>query len=226
MRKISHKIITAVILSLLAVGIISVFESVFILSYWPKSMIKASCFIAAITIYCLIYKEDVIKLLNVKKKLPSKKLLISMTFVYVGIIAAYLILKDRIDLSGIRENLLRKEGLTKDNFIFIFSYIIFVNSFLEESFFRGFIYNVFKDQGFRIVGIIYGSLLFSIYHLGIVALWFDPLILIVCTVGLALAGAFLQFICIKEDNLLASFIVHGCANLAINTIGVLMLFQS
>ena len=220
------KIVTAVALSLLAVGVISLFESVFILSYWPKSMIKASCFIAAIAAYCLIFKEDAVRLLNVKKELPSKKLLISMVFVYLVIITAYPILKERIDLSSIRENLLQKEGLTKNNFIFIFAYIIFINSFLEESFFRGFIYNVFKDQDHPVWGIVYGSLLFSVYHLGIVALWFDPLILAVCIVGLALAGAFLQLVCIREDNLLGSFIVHGCANLAINTIGVLMLFGS
>ena len=72
---------------------------------------------------------------------------------------------------------------------------------------------------------IYGSLLFAFYHLGIVALWFDLLILILCIAGLAFAGAFLQVIEIREDNLIGSWFVHGCANLAINTIGTLMLFM-
>ena len=224
MRK-NRKIISAVVLSLTAVGVMSVFESAVQPSYWIKSIIKVICFSSAVIIYSFIYKEKISDLLNFKKKLPSKKLLIVMGLVYVGMIIAYLILKDQIDLSNIRENLLKKEGVTKDNFIFVFSYIIFINSFLEEAFFRGFIYNVFRREGYSLPGMIYGSLLFAFYHLGIVALWFDPLILILCIAGLAFAGAFLQVIEIREDNLIGSWFVHGCANLAINTIGTLMLFM-
>lgn len=224
MRK-NRKIISAVVFSLTAVGVMSVFESAVQPSYWIKSFIKAICFSSAVIIYSLIYKEKISDLLNLKKKLPSRRLLIVMGLVYIGMILAYLILKNQIDLSNIRENLLKKEGVTKENFIFVFSYIIFINSFLEEAFFRGFIYNVFRNEGHPLSGMIYGSLLFAVYHLGIVALWFDPLILVLCIAGLAFAGAFLQLIEIKEDNLAASWFVHGCANLAINTIGTMMLFM-
>ena len=223
--KKKRKIISAVVLSLLAVGVMSVFESIVQPSYWIKSFIKVICFSSAVIIYSFIYKEKIGDLLNLKKKPPSRRLLIVTGLVYAGVIIAYLILKDQIDLPNIRENLLKKEGVTKDNFIFVFSYIIVINSFLEEAFFRGFIYNVFRKEAHPLSGMIYSSLLFAIYHLGIVALWFDPLILVVCIGGLAFAGAFLQLIEIKEDNLAASWFVHGCANLAINTIGTMMLFM-
>ena len=73
---------------------------------------------------------------------------------------------------------------------------------------------------------MFGSLLFSIYHIGIMSSWFNPLIFILALISLMVAGVMLQYVEIRNDNLLASYMVHGCANLAINTIGTLMiLFQ-
>ncbi len=221
----NRKMIAAAVLAIAVIGFLSYFEGVLEPSYWYKSLVKALCFSSAVLIYCRLYKENILRVLHIKKKLPSKKLLILMCLVYLGIICAYLILRNQIDLSSIRESLLNKEGLTKENFVFIFSYIIIVNSFLEEGFFRGFLYYAFADNRKKAAGMLFGSFLFAIYHIGIVSTWFHPLILILCIAGLMGAGIFLQLICEREDNLLASWIVHGFANLAINTIGVFMLFM-
>ena len=216
---------TAAVLAILVTGFLSYFEGVLQPSYWTKSFVKAACFSVVALFYCRLYREGLLKVLHIKRKLPSKKLLIFMCFVYLGIIAAYLLLKDQIDLTSIRKSLLNKEGLTKENFVFIFSYIIIVNSFLEEGFFRGFLYHAFADNGKKTAGMLLSSFLFAVYHLGIVATWFHPLILLLCITGLMGAGIFLQLICEREDNLLASWIVHGFANLAINTIGIFMLYM-
>ena len=165
--------ITAAVLAILTIGFLSYFDGVLKPSYWYKSLVKGALFSTVVLLYCRIFQDDLIRVLHIRKKLPSGKLLIFMFLVYAGIICAYLILKDQIDLSGIRESLLNKEGLTKKNFPFIFSYIVIVN----------------------------------------------------CIAGLMGAGIFLQLICERENNLLASWIVHGFANLAINTIGVFMLFM-
>lgn len=225
MSERSRKMITAAVLAIFTIGFLSYFDGVLKPSYWYKSLVKGALFSTVVLLYCRIFQDDLIRVLHIRKKLPSGKLLIFMFLVYAGIICAYLILKDQIDLSGIRESLLNKEGLTKKNFPFIFSYIIIVNSFLEEGFFRGFLYHAFADNGRKVTGMLVSSFLFAIYHLGIVATWFHPLILLLCIAGLMGAGIFLQLICEREDNLLASWIVHGFANLAINTIGVFMLFM-
>ncbi len=219
------KIVAATALAGVVVGFLSYFEGALQPSYWYKSFVKAACFSSAVLVYCGLYKEDVIRVLHIKKRLPSKKLLIFMCLVYVGVVCAYLIFQNQIDLGGIRENLLNKEGLTKRNFVFVFSYIIIVNSFLEEGFFRGFLYHAFEESGEKTVGMLLSSFLFALYHIGIVATWFRPQILVLCIAGLMAAGIFLQLICEKEDNLLASWAVHSFANLAINTIGVFMLFM-
>lgn len=219
------KIRLVVFLSLFVLLVMSLIEKIVQPSYFIKSIIKLLVFSLAMFIYCIKYKENFFKLINLKKKGLSKGLILFMLFSYFVIIVGYLLLRNHIDLNGIRESLLNKEQLNKNNFIFIFSYIIFINSFLEESFFRGFIYNVFKKEGYEKIGVLFSALIFALYHIGIMDGWFNPFVMIVGVVGLFVTGFFLQDIVKREDNLLGSYLVHAIANLAINTIGTIMLFS-
>lgn len=219
------KIRLVVFLSLFVLFVMSLIEKIVQPSYFIKSIIKLLVFSLAMFIYCIKYKENFFKLINFKKKGLSKGLILFMLFSYFVIIVGYLLLRNHIDLNGIRESLLNKEQLNKNNFIFIFSYIIFINSFLEESFFRGFIYNVFKKEGYEKIGVLFSALIFALYHIGIMDGWFNPFVMIVGVVGLFVTGIFLQDIVKREDNLLGSYLVHAIANLAINTIGTIMLFS-
>ena len=219
------KIRLVVFLSLFVLLVMSLIEKIVQPSYFIKSIIKLLVFSLAMFIYCIKYKENFFKLINLKKKGLSKGLILFMLFSYFVIIVGYLLLRNHIDLNGIRESLLNKEQLNKNNFIFIFSYIIFINSFLEESFFRGFIYNVFKKEGYEKIGVLFSALIFALYHIGIMDGWFNPFVMIVGVVGLFVIGIFLQDIVKREDNLLGSYLVHAIANLAINTIGTIMLFS-
>lgn len=219
------KIRLVVFLSLFVLFVMSLIEKIVQPSYFIKSIIKLLVFSLAMFIYCIKYKENFFKLINLKKKGLSKGLILFMLFSYFVIIVGYLLLRNHIDLYGVRESLLNKEQLNKNNFIFIFSYIIFINSFLEESFFRGFIYNVFKKEGYEKIGVLFSALIFALYHIGIMDGWFNPFVMIVGVVGLFVTGIFLQDIVKREDNLLGSYLVHAIANLAINTIGTIMLFS-
>ena len=98
---------------------------------------------------------------------------IRMLFFFVGMTAAFFIFKRFIDLDGIRESLIAKENLTKSNCLFVFAYIILCNSFLEESFFRGFLSGIFPN---KLVGTIVSAAVFSVYHIGIFVTWFNPFI--------------------------------------------------
>ena len=221
-----HKrLLSAVLLSITAVVFLSFIESILKPSYLVKSILKILCFAGSVFFYSFAYKEDIFSLIHLKKKMPDKKLIFFLLFVYAGIILLFFLLKERIDLSAIRRSLLEKEGLNKDNFLFIFSYIILCNSFLEEAFFRGFLIEVFKKEGLYKAGSMYSAILFALYHIGIVANWFQPLVFLLCIVGLSLAGLFLEWICERNDTLLASYAVHAFANLAINTIGTFMMFM-
>ena len=221
----NRKILTALLLTLLATGFMLFIESALKPGYFLKSLLKLTMFAGSILLYSFINRLDPFNLINLNRNKPAKWLIIAVVFAYAGIITAYLILRNYIDLSSIRDSLLNKEGLTRNNFIFIFGYIILINSFLEEAFFRGFIVNVFKREGYLTFGSLYSAVLFAIYHLGIVSTWFNPFILILCIGGLAIVGLFLQYISQSQKNLAASWLVHASANLAINTIGTIMLFS-
>ena len=69
------------------------------------------------------------------------------------------------------------------------------------------------------------ALLFSAYHIGIFISWFNPFLFILCLAGLAAVGLFLQWISEKYQSIAASWLIHGCANIAINTIGALLIFE-
>ena len=203
----------------------SLVERLFRPSYAIKSLIKILVMNIAILLHMKLFQRDYFDLIDLKRKKLSKILILAMAFAYVGIIVSFFLFQDMIDLPQIRNSLLEKEGLTKENFLFVFAYIIIVNSFLEESFFRGYLSHVFIRQGHPLSGKIFSAILFSIYHIGIVSGWFDLLIFVVMIIGLSLAGSFLQYVADREDTLLGSWAVHACANLAINTIGTIMMLK-
>ena len=219
------KVLSVIVISIVSLLVMMYVEKVIQPGYWIKSLVKIVMFMGGMLLYAFMFRKDMAELIGLKMKKPSKKLVLSVVFAYAGIIILYLLLKDHIDLMSIRDQLLAKEHLSRDNFLFIFSYIILVNSFLEESFFRGFIYNALKDEGFGMLGVVFSALMFALYHISIVDTWFSSVLVFFSIAGLCVIGAFLQYIAIKEDNLLGSWLVHAAANLAINTIGTIMLFR-
>ena len=220
----NKSIVTVVLISIISLLLMTFIEKYIHPQYWIKSMFKLIIFLLPIIFYSIKNKISFKELIYLNNNKPSKGLIIFMLIAYLGIIILYLLLRNYIDLENIKNNLFMKENLNKSNFIFIFTYIIIVNSFIEESFFRGFIYKVFKDNGYEKQGIIYSSILFALYHISIMDAWFNPMIMGLAIVGLFFVGLLFHYICIKEDNLLGSWLVHGFGNLAINTIGTIMLF--
>ena len=152
-----------------------------------------------------------------------KLIFIFVICVYFFIIILFFLLRDYIDLDVIRNNLLAKENITASNFVYVSLYISFVNSFLEELFFRGFMFLSLTKSSSRRFAYFISSLAFSLYHVAIISAWFNIWIFILIIVGLMFVGYIFNYITEKLDSFLASWIVHIFANLAINTIGFMML---
>ncbi len=218
-------LILTTVLAVLVTGAMLLIEGVLQPGYWLKSACKMALMVSAVLLYVHFYSGKLTDNIGLVKKLPDRKLMIWCGVIYLFIIAVYLLFRNQIDLSSIRENLLEKEELNSGNYLYIFSYIIIVNSFLEEAFFRGFIVEAFKKNGYALAGVIISSILFGIYHMGIVATWFNPFVYVICVGGLTVAGMFLCWIKESNGTLLASWMVHAAANLAINTIGVFMMLN-
>jgi membrane protease YdiL (CAAX protease family) len=113
-------------------------------------------------------------------------------------------------------------GVVKDNFILVAIYISFVNSLLEEFFFRGFIYLGLLGKTKRFNAYFISAGIFAVYHLAIIKGWFSPLIFVLSMIGLFVGGLIFDKLNEKNGNILSSWLVHMMANLAINTIGLMM----
>ena len=226
-RVINRKteIIFGILTALLAVTLMILAEQFLRPSYWWKSLLKIVLFGGGILLYAGLFREKLNDVLNLRKKAPARWLIFLVIGAYLFIIAAYFLLKNRLDLAHIREQLLEKEHLTRENFVFVFLYIMFINSFLEEAFFRGFCCYILKKPGFRRAGIIVSAFLFSVYHMGILSSWMHPLLFILVLAGLFAAGLFLSYLSEKQETLLAGWMIHAGANLAINTIGTFMILS-
>lgn len=199
-------------------------ESFIAPSYLIKSSIKLVVFSLPIILYTKMFGFRSIR--NQFSNLKFSKLKLIFIFaicVYFFIISLFFLLKDYIDLDVIRNNLLAKENITASNFVYVSLYISFVNSFLEELFFRGFMFLSLTKSGSRRFAYLISSLVFSLYHVAIISAWFNIWIFILIIVGLMFVGYIFNYITEKLDSFLASWIVHIFANLAINTIGFMML---
>ena len=214
--------ICGVVLALLAVAAVFLVEQFLQPSYWIKTALKTAAFLGAIALYAMISKQSLRETIRLHGLKKPKPLLLGMLFFFAGVVLLFVFFRGQLDLARIKRSLIQKEQLTRENCLFIFAYIIVCNAFLEEAFFRGFVFRLFENKK---IGALISGLLFSLYHIGIFITWFDPFLFGLCVIGLAAVGLFLQWISEKYQSIAASYFIHACANIAINTIGALLIFE-
>lgn len=139
------------------------------------------------------------------------------------ILGGYFLLLPYFDFSNIASSLTASTGVDGSNFIFVALYISFVNSLLEEFFFRGFVFTNLKYFANRTTAYLFSSLLFSLYHTAMMIGWFSLPLFLLILVGLAVGGAIFNFLNEKYNTVFVSWIVHMFTNFAINTIGFILL---
>ena len=193
--------------------------------YFIKSLIKLLLTVTLIGIGTALSKRPLKECIRFRKMQNPKNLFIIMIAVVPLIWVGFIYMLGNLDLPTIRQNLMQKEQLTKGNCLFVFAYITLVNSFLEEAFFRGFLTEAFRRANLPQTGTILSALTFAVYHLGIVDSWLSIPMLLLCIAALFAAALFLQWICDHYHSMKASWLVHGCANIAINTIGAILIFR-
>jgi uncharacterized protein len=207
---------------LLGCIIMSIIEGVIQPAYVYKSLIKIITFLSLILTYSFINKDfSYFKIFKITSK---KDFLISILMgliVYLIIISAYFIAKNFIDLNEISSNLMTKESISKDNFVFVAIYISLINSLLEEMFFRGFAFITLKNFISLKFAYIFSALTFSLYHIFIMASWFSPLLFILLLSSLIIAGLIFNYFD-RRSVIYNSWLIHMSANLAINTVGLIM----
>ena len=193
--------------------------------YFIKSLIKIVVFLALPIIYSLFNKEIYLK----KLFIPNKKgLLFAILMgigVYVVVLGAFLIFRNVFDFSGLTKSLTSQTGVNKNNFIFVAIYISFVNSLLEEFFFRGFSFLTLKKVSNKKLAYIFSATMFASYHIAMMIGWFSIWVVIIALLGLFVGGLIFNYFDEKYENIYLSWLIHMFANFATNTIGFILFLE-
>ena len=190
--------------------------------YLYKSLSKIVVFLIIPYIYVARYDQEAFKKLFTPNKSNLKISIPLGILVFSVVMIAYFICRQFIDLGVIQNILTSNADINAENFVFVAIYISFFNSLLEEFFFRGYAFLIVKKYSSRKFAYIFSAFMFSFYHVGMTSGWFNILIYILALVGLFIGGCIFNYLNETCDNIYSSWIVHMCANFAINTIGLLM----
>ena len=222
--KNNRKIIGIVAITVAFCVVMAIVDGVLKADYFIKSAIKLVVFMLCPLLYSLIDKELTVKPLFVPNKQGIRLALCLCVPLYVVILGGYLLLKDVFDFSQITGALTGNIGVSRDNFVFVALYISFVNSLLEEFFFRGFSFLTLKRISSPKFAYIFSASVFSLYHVAMMIGWFSLPVFIIILVGLFAGGLIFNYLNDKSGTIYPSWFVHMFANFAINTVGF-MLFE-
>ena len=191
--------------------------------YVLKSLYKILLFAGLPLLYSAFDKEVKFKEYFIIHDKRQIKIALALGLsVYLLVQVGYFILKGFINLDNISMVLENNLSINKDNFILVSLYISFINSLLEELFFRGFGFLTLNKFLSKKYSYAISAFAFSIYHVSILANWFNAVIYVLFIIGLFGTGLFFNFLNDKYNNIYNSWIVHMCANFSINTIGFIM----
>ena len=201
--------------------IMSMIEAVIQPGYFIKSFMKMALFLG---LPIIIFSKDhlVKRLFTMTKKSLFTALTLGISL-YILIVVGYFLLQELVDFNQITTQLTNGIGVNASNFIFVAIYISFVNSLLEEFFFRGFSFIVLTKASTRLFAYVFSSVAFGLYHIAMMIGWFSIPIFLLSLLSLVAAGMLFNWLNEKYGSIYVSWIVHLCANLGINTVG-LMLF--
>lgn len=142
---------------------------------------------------------------------------------FIVVIGAYALLHPYLDLSAVPQALEESAGVTKDNFLFVSTYIAFCNSLLEEFFFRCFAFLGLAKTASKPFAYLFSAAAFAIYHAGMLISMVPPLLFILALIALFFCGIMFNFLNARRERIWVSWLVHMGANLAINIVGMILL---
>ena len=215
------KKILIVIAAAVCCGIMALVDAVIQPGYSIKSAIKIAVFALVpllLTRRCSL--TPIREIFHFRKKGFAAALGLGIG-IYALIFGAWYILRNWIDFSGIAGNLTEDAGVTRENFLYVSLYISFVNSLLEEFFFRGFLFANLKEE--RRFAYCFSALVFSLYHAAMMIGWFPFFITGLVLAGLFVGGLIFNWLNERNDCIYVSWLTHMFANFAINTIGFILL---
>jgi membrane protease YdiL (CAAX protease family) len=211
--------------SLLACAALYYLEQGIEVNYAIKTGVKLLVFLLIPGIYFILSRDKNIYISPMSRLSSKRSLFIGLfsgLIFFAVLIIAYYFLKSFIDFEPILIELETKLNITPLNFIFIGIYITLGNSFLEEFFFRGFVFLGIYRAGKPGRAYLYSSLLFALYHIMIIKNWFTPPLFLLAVFGLFVVGLLFSWMDSKSNSFINSWIAHMLADGSIILIGLKM----
>lgn len=189
-------------------------------SYAVKSVVKVALFLLPPLGYFWYFRDwDQLKALFNLKKWELVVALALGIGALVVIIGGYFLIDRFYDLDAIILERTSEGGVSSENFLYVSIYIALVNSMLEEFFFRGYAFLSLKKLTSRRFANILSAALFAIYHFGMLGAGSTVLVSVAAMICLFISGVILNALNEHSGSILTSWLLHMCANLAINFVG-------
>ena len=210
------------ILVIFACVIMGLIDAVIQPGYVAKSAVKLVLFLLIPALYILFAKDrNVFKMFKADKKGILFAFLLG-GIIYAVILGAYFLFRNIFDFSALTKSLGETTGVNGSNFIWVAIYISFVNSLLEEFFFRGFAFLRLKTILSKRFAYIFSSLAFALYHIAMMIGWFGIPVILISLAGLFAGGMIFNRFDDDKNSIYLSWLVHMFANFSINTIGFIL----
>lgn len=144
-------------------------------------------------------------------------------FTFFIIFLGFIIVRNFMDFETLKYEFIHKYHLDGLAFFIASFYLIFINSFIEEYFFRGFIYKNIEKKTFANA---FSSISFSIYHLPNFQNWFNnPIFLLFPLIGLIIGGLLFNYLVSESDDIYNSYIPHMFADMSLVIIGYFLIIK-
>ena len=104
-------------------------------------------------------------------------------------------------------------AITSSNILLIGLYIIFVNSLLEEFFWRGFFFVEVSSLYGKVLGYIFTGIGFSLYHIAFFYSWFSLPFVLLAALGLFCYSLFMCFLFERYKDLFTCWFIHGLVDI-------------
>ena len=209
-------------LTVLLVFIMILIDGVLSIKYQYRALIKFSLFfLIPLILRKKVFSSPIKKLFKTDSKNRRKEIALGI-IVYIFILISFFVFRNFFDFSKVTENITKKVGVNKNNFLYSSLYISFFNSFIEEVFFRGFAFLKLKEVTKGNFALYFSSLIFSVYHVFIMNNWFNIYLFLLLIFSLFISGIIFGKLNEKSKSIYPSWIVHMFANFSINTVGFIL----
>lgn len=202
-------------------------------NYWVGLILRAASLILVPVFSVMYIKKLSIKdsfkvpLMFKKSKYFRRLTIIGCVGSLLFIAGATLILLNLIDFNAIRLSLTDNYGITKLTYPFVALSIVLINPFIEEYFWRGFVFRSFYEnltfKNGKMIAYLTG-ILFSLHHTIIINGWFNWWQWLIVTIFLAFVGIGFNWLYNRTGNIYSGWIIHAFADLLIVTIGFIFVF--